>query len=258
MWFKHLIIGYWILSVLFLTTVKGQNIHTRLSRDGDLIFNKKTLVDHVEIESILYGLSGNTETRKEAHYFNAQQRAVSGQSYFVERGYRGSYQNEFREDTLLVKQIVFNNGPYNQNDKSVIVYHYDQNDFLIKQIKTEGATDIYKEMEYLNDEKGNPIKLVIDAGKYGYEAASYDYPNNIVYTSIVNAQNETISTSTGLIDYTVKNPKYQYNEYGDAVDTETYKFSYKYDDKANWIKRTRKNKKRNKTDQVITRKITYR
>ena len=234
MWFKHLIPGYWILSILFITSVKGQSINTRLSREIDLIFNKKSLVDHVEIESILYGLSGNTETRKEVHYFNAQQRVVSGQSYFVERGYRGSYH------------------------KSVIAYHYDQNNFLIKQIKTEGATDIYKEMEYLNDEQGNPIKLVIDGGKYGYEAASYDYPNNTVYTSIVNTQNETISNSKALIDYTVKNPKYRYNEYGDVVDEDNYKFSYKYDDKANWIKRTRKDKKRNKTDQVVTRKITYR
>ena len=258
MWFKHLIPGYWILCVLFLNAVNGQSINTRLSREIDLIFNKKSLVDHVEIESILYGLSGNTETRKEVHYFNAQQRVVSGQSYFVERDYRGSYQNEFRDDTLLVKRIVFNSGPYNQNDKSVIAYHYDQNNFLIKQIKTEGATDIYKEMEYLNDEQGNPIKLVIDGGKYGYEAASYDYPNNTVYTSIVNTQNETISNSKALIDYTVKNPKYRYNEYGDVVDEDNYKFSYKYDDKANWIKRTRKDKKRNKTDQVVTRKITYR
>jgi hypothetical protein len=258
MWFKHLIIGYWILSVLCLTSVKSQSIYSRLSREVDLVFNKKSLVDHVEIESILYGLSGNNETRKEVHYFNAQQRAINGQSYFLERGYRGSYQNEFRDDTLLVKRNVFSSGPYNQNDNSVITYHYDQNNFLIKQIKIEGATDIYEEMEYLNDEQGNPIKLIIDGGKYGYEAASYDYPNNIVYTSIVNTQNVIISNSKALIDYTVKNPKYKYNEYGDVVDEDTYKFSYKYDDKANWIKRTRKNKKLNKTDQVVTRKITYR
>ena len=256
--FMYTSIIYCILSVLFLSGVHGQSIFSKLSQDRDLLFNAKYSVGHVEIESILYSLSGNATTRRERYYFNAQQKVLNGQTYTVETGARSSFQNEYKGDSLLIKKTTFSTGPYSQRDESIVEYQYDQHDFLIKQIKTKGSTSIYKEIEFTNDERGNPIKLVIDGGKYGSEVARYDYPNNRVYCTVLDVNNETLSSSKSLIDFTAKNSKYTYNEYGDVVDDDTYKFSYKYDNKGNWVKITRKNKSRNKIDHIITRKISYR
>lgn len=254
---KTILLIYCLVSVTFINVSIGQNISSRLTLSKDLLFKAGGIIDKVELKTILYGSSGSTETRQSVHYFNKYQKALRGQTYYIEGDLKSSYENEYKNDTLLIRRSIISSGRYVRRDKSVIEYQYDQNNHLIRQVKTEGSTDIYQEIEYENDERGNPIKLVIDKGKYGHEVAKYDYRNNIVYKSVINNEDDTVSTSKSIIYNAVQNPRYQYNEYGEVVEDDRYKFHYKYDKKGNWIKQTRRSKMKNMTDAVITRKITY-
>lgn len=236
----------------------SQSIITNLRRGPEYTFRGVIPVVKYKEKSILYGRSGRNETRTETHFLNEKQMPLQGENYFLERDLRGTYANEYLNDSILIKRTTTQQGRYVKFFKRIVVYSYDPDDFLIEQSIIEGPTDIYKTIKYINDDRGNPIRLTIDDGQYGYETSQYNYINNTAQISTYDNNNNLLSTSSILINRDQKDANNQYNEYGDIIESKNYKFKYKYDKNHNWIKRTRFSKSDKIKEAVFTRKIFYR
>ena len=234
----------------------GQNISSRLHKNEFQNLRLIKTINKVVIKSVFYGTSGKTESRTEAHYFNKLGKSTNGEYLNLETNVKGGYFNEYLNDSLLIKRSSYFHSKYS-NEKSVLMYEYDEHIFLIKVTKIEGPTDIYKSLNYVNDDFGNPTKLIINEGEFGYEIAEYDYPNNIANLAVYDRNNNLLSKSSLTIDLYKKNTENEYNDLGDVISSSNYIFEYKYDKVGNWIQQIRFKKDGKKKDAVFTRKIFY-
>lgn len=139
-------------------------------------------------------------------------------------------------------------------------YIYDSNNYLIKIEKRDGKNQLFEVINFENNEKGDPILLIINDGEFGYEKAAYDYSNNTYSTAVYNSNDELISSESFLklnFDLPIKGETV--NEFGDVTESKNYDYEYKYDKFGNWIKEVRyKDSGKNKVKNAeFTRKITY-
>lgn len=237
----------------------AQNIFTavRTNQRYEVKYNKQ--IDKIEVNTIFYN-PNKTEKKKDVYYLNKEYRVVRQEGYDIEGKMIYNSIIEYKNDTLKTKTISNRKIPFIGIETQITLYNYDINNHLINVSKLNQNNELREVINFENDEKGNPILLIINNGEYGYEKATYDYGNNIYSTFVYNAKNELISTNEGIsLNRNILKPQNKYNEFGDIMESSEYIFEYDYDKFGNWVKeyRFKKNGKKKVKNAFFVRKITY-
>ena len=253
-----------IISVLLFCSVElifAQSISSAIHHNDSF---KPDLRKHIRVKKII----------QETIFFNSKGQEIEKTEIVLNDSNRIVTENRFNEsynrttrlyvkyDSTQVRSIsrrIDINQPYISNSNTAY-YEFDHNGFLIK-ITDKNKDVTFRITTIVNNEKGDPIKLEVFENSifYGGETAEYDYENNIVKTTYYDANGKVISVNTGIIDYTISDSKGLINDYGDLIESDLFKFEYKYDKKGNWKMQKRYMWKNNKwvKNAIFKRTLIY-
>jgi len=245
--------------ILYTNVICAQNIFTavRTNQRYEVKYHKQ--IDKIEVNTTFYN-ANNTEKKKDIVYLNQEYRVIRQEGFNVEGKMIYNSLIEYKNDTLKTRTISNRKIPLFGNETQITLYNYDANNHLINVSKQNHKNELIEVINFENDEKGNPILLIINDGEYGYEKAKYDYVNNTYSTVVYNAKHELVSSSEGiLLNRNNLNPNNRYNEFGDIIESKEYFYEYDYDKFGNWIKvyRFKKNGNKKVKMALVVRKITY-
>lgn len=250
-----------IIIILFFahSYSKAQNIYSFLHSNDAYEVSQKKAIKKIEEKTIFYNVN-SIEKRKEIIYLNRKFRVTKEERYNGDEELIFKREVDFKSDTLEIKNITTHKIPLLGNEITINHYIYDANNFLIGTKKYNTKNQLIEIVKIENNERGNPIALVINDGEFGIEKATYDYNNNSYSTFVYNAKGELVSSSLyNTLNYQKPTHDNAFNEYGDMVSSQMFLFEYKYDQYGNWTKQTRYKKVGNNKilDAEFKRKIFY-
>ena len=187
----------------------------------------------------IYYSEDKTEKKKEIIYLNDNFYEVKGEYFNSTDEMIGSFTNDLINDSLILERIRISKIPYLGLESVKIKYFYDHNNYLTRKEKYDNKKQLIEVVHLDNDDYGNPIKLVLNNGEYGYELARYNYSENKLISSVYNSAGKLLSENSSKINFKLKDSNYQYDEYGNSIFDGKYFFVYKYDKLNNWVKKTR-------------------
>ena len=231
------------LVLIFITfqPLSGQNIYSALHHNdsGKPDLRKDIGVIKIIQETTFFNQSG-PEIEKTELLLNESNRIV------LENRYNERYNRKTRlvfdydsTEVRCLNRRMDVNQPYVSISETAH-YEYNKDGFLTK-ITDESNNEIFRITNIVNDESGNPVLLegYENSLFYGKETADYDYENNIMKTTVYNSNGAIVSSNTGKINFSINDSNDLRNEYGDLIQSDPFKFEYKYDKKGNWKKQTR-------------------
>lgn len=256
---------YIILSALFICnfqTILSQNIYSALNHNesGKPDIRKDTEVKKIIQETSFFNRNG-IEVEKTEFILNDSNRIVVENRFneYYNRKTRLVFKYDSTQVNCLSRRMDINQ-PYISNSNTAY-YNYDSIGFLTKIIE-QNNTEVFRITNIENNERGNPIKLEVYEYSIfiGKETAEYDYENNMMKTTVYNSADEILSVTTEKINYSINDTAEIRNNYGDLIQTNLFKFEYKYDKFGNWKKQIRYMLKNNiwEKNAVFIRTITYR
>lgn len=237
----------------------SQSISSALHINDAYDIGKKRPIKKIESKTVFYNVN-STEKRKEIIFLNRQFRVTKEERYNEDNELIFKREVDFKADTLEIKSITTRKIPLFGNEITTTHYIYDNNNFLIGTEKYNTKNQLIEVVTIENNDKGNPISLVINNGEFGSEKATYDYKNNSYSSFVYNTKGELVSSSLyNTLNYQKPTNENIFNEYGDMVSSQMFLFEYKYDEYGNWIKQTRYKKVGSKKilNAEFKRKIFY-
>jgi hypothetical protein len=251
---------YYILLFIFISVKSfAQNIYSAIHLNDKYEINYQKPIKKIKLKSTFYN-SKDTERQSETITLNNFYRVVSSERFNENDELIFKYENEFRNDSLIVKTTTTRKIPLLGYEYTYSEFEYDSKNFLTKKTKFNNQNKVLETVTYENNDNGNPILLKINNGEFGYEKAIYDYVNNS-YTSLVyNSKDELISTDQNIwLNYNKKFKEQKINEFGDTIEDNYFLFKYKYDKFGNWTKQIRYKKigKNKILNAEFSKKIIY-
>ncbi|MCT4697611.1 hypothetical protein [Tenacibaculum haliotis] len=253
-----------ILIILTFTTFNcfSQSIATAINHDRKYDIKQEFIVKKIT-SKVTYYRKNKTERKRRVSSFNEKNMLKSELRY--DEGGKLTARLNVKYDSTKTRSLGRKYETWNKSigyRSGIAEYIYDINNFLVKTIEKNSKNQIFRITSLENNEKGNPIKLVLKENNFkGIETAVYDYDKNIVEISVLNNNGKVISKNKMRIKfYERKFKDLKYNENGDLIESNGKKYSYKYDKKNNWIRKTNYELKNGKWKkyQTIERKIKYR
>ena len=224
------------IGLIISNHIYSQSIFSELSinKKYDILENIK--VSKVTMTSIFYS-DDKTEKKKEIIYLNDNFYEVKGEYFNSTDEMTGSFTSSLRNDSLILERNSVSKIPYLGLESVKIKYFYDHNNYLIRKEKYNNKKQLIEIVHLVNDDFGNPIKLVLNNGEYGL--ARYNYLENKFISGVYSNDGKLLSENNSKINFKLKDSNYQYDEYGNTIFNGKYFFIYKYDKFNNWIKQTR-------------------
>lgn len=214
----------------------SQSILSYINYGTESEFYSKQPVTESTINYTFFNQSG-VEKKKEITVYNADNK-VQNELTYDENGKmirRRFLQYDEKGNKIISK---FENWiPAVGHTSESTHYIYDENNFLTGLIEKDSKNSIIRETTFINDDRGNPIELVINKkGRLeGKETAKYNYEANEVEISYFNSSNQMVSTQKSKISY--KNePGDIVSEYGDIIKSSSAKADITYDSYGNWTR----------------------
>lgn len=178
----------YFLFFYFLMTVslQAQNIYSAVHLNDKYDVRKEKQIKKIEISSTFYNLNG-IEKKKEIIFLNDQFLILKTERFDSEGKLIYKSENEYQSDSLIIRSRTTRKIPLIGFEVTKTSYIYDSNNYLIKIEKRDGKNQLFEVINFENNEKGDPILLIINDGEFGYEKAAYDYSNNTYSTAVYNS-----------------------------------------------------------------------
>lgn len=247
------------LFLIFVNSFPAQNIFSAIHLNDKYDLKNEKPIKKIEATTTFYN-PNSIEKRKEIIFLNDKFRVTKEERYNDDEEVIFKMENDYKFDTLIIKNSVTKKIPLFGNQTVTSCFEYDSNNFLTKIEKRNNKNQIIETIKFENNEKGHPILLKINDGEFGYEKATYNYESNTYSTYVYNANNELISSDYSMqISFDIPSKDQKFNEFGDLIESQNFKFEYKYDKYENWTKEIRyKIVGKNKVKVAeLTRKISY-
>ncbi len=223
-----------ILFLIILSNfIYSQNIYSAIHLNDGPDIKSNTNVIEIKDTYTLYGI---TKNEKYTEFYFLENNLVKTYERYNEEGVlKFKYINTYNDAKKIIHSETEENIPLIGKQITKKDYLYDSNNFLVKIIEKDRNDNVFDEIYFKNDEKGNPIELA-SLKSSAKEIAEYDYANNQFETSVLNENGEKISSNIILLNY--KYPANSvFNEYNDVIRFNNTVYEYKYDKYGNWIKK---------------------
>ncbi len=249
-----------LLTSLTITRTYSQNIYSALQHDrGEAI--KGRIPSEIIEDQIFYNSTGK-EIRKNKKILNSKGKILLEERYNQTGSLEARLTYSYDSSGLYSLTRKFERWTNLGYSSETAFYEYDRNWYLTRVTDKTQKGNTIQETVLTNNEKGNPIKLILFDGNgkiYGSELATYDYKGNKAYTVIQDSKGNLIPSDTLTINFEIPLTGNKYNDNGDVIESEKYFYEYEYDEFGNWtIMKIFKNVRgKRKIDRVFKRRFKY-
>ncbi|KFF06741.1 hypothetical protein [Flavobacterium reichenbachii] len=230
-----------LLIFIIFSSIKiySQSTQTSLNFGKNNDFHSDKIVSETTTNRTFYNRSGTTERTKEVKSYNTQNNVIAELRYDEDNNLKQRLTRIYDSTGTRCLARKFENWHrYLGHSIETAIYTYDSKGFLINASDKNQKGQIYRQTNFINNDKGDPIEIINFNGEeiIGKEKNEYNYDKNEVTIKYCNKNNELLSSQTSTIDYSKVNSDDIVNEHGDIIKSATYETEIKYDKFGNWIK----------------------